>query len=607
MARIRQQVLQEPTATPVAGQTVRVRREDTHLTLFTLTTDINGFVDWTYDGHPGPFYLHAPGAPGGDKYWASEDAGGAGPLVLRDIPAGLFTLGDGVIAGLEEELEVTVAGSNGIGVAQGAALVGGIPVVNYIADIVSVTRPTTATRIDRVTIRVYTPEDATFPSQSGIVVTLGTEGGSAPASTNTATMRETTLALVTVPVAANLVVTDARTYVGPAQDVAGIARDAEVTTTSATGEALGDLEVTLSLPLPVTYDIIADVTAEQTQEPFVGGWELTATYGSLGSGTAPNFNTPGQVAVAPDGVFYVADTANNRVVSISAAGSHVAARTGLSNPTGVAVDSSGGIYVSDDDGMRKYASAAAFLAGTTSWTNTTLDYLWPYLTADATHLYAIQRTPTGIYRAIRYWLGTGSPDGGLATGSLTVPRGILVSGGSVYISEGGSADRIRKVTTAGTAILTWGSTGTGDGKFNEPRGLAADSSGNIWVADYGNDRVQRFTTSGVYSGQFAQADGDGIAADADDALWVADAGASTLTKWSANVPETAGYGEVAIEIDGAVSAYIGIGDREELVANSAEGTATGVGEVTVRAFGKATAGMMVLAQAALTARAIPRR
>jgi len=44
----------------------------------------------------------------------------------------------------------------------------------------------------------------------------------------------------------------------------------------------------------------------------------------------------------------------------------------------------------------------------------------------------------------------------------------------------------------------WGSFGTGDGQFNRPRGIAVDSSGNVYVADSGNNRIQKFTSTGVF-------------------------------------------------------------------------------------------------------------
>lgn len=47
-------------------------------------------------------------------------------------------------------------------------------------------------------------------------------------------------------------------------------------------------------------------------------------------------------------------------------------------------------------------------------------------------------------------------------------------------------------------VTKWGSQGAGNGQFSWPNGLAIDSSGHVYVADTENDRVQQFTSDGVY-------------------------------------------------------------------------------------------------------------
>lgn len=51
-------------------------------------------------------------------------------------------------------------------------------------------------------------------------------------------------------------------------------------------------------------------------------------------------------------------------------------------------------------------------------------------------------------------------------------------------------------------VTHWGSAGGGDGQFNRPRGLAADTSGDLWVADALNNRIQRFSSDGVFEAKF---------------------------------------------------------------------------------------------------------
>ena len=56
-------------------------------------------------------------------------------------------------------------------------------------------------------------------------------------------------------------------------------------------------------------------------------------------------------------------------------------------------------------------------------------------------------------------------------------------------------------------MATMGSTGTGDGQLVNPFGMAVDDSGHVYVGDYGNNRVQRFSKTNestyTYAWQYA--------------------------------------------------------------------------------------------------------
>ncbi len=43
-----------------------------------------------------------------------------------------------------------------------------------------------------------------------------------------------------------------------------------------------------------------------------------------------------------------------------------------------------------------------------------------------------------------------------------------------------------------------GIAGSGNGQFSEPRGVAASTTGHVWVADPGNSRIQEFSESGEF-------------------------------------------------------------------------------------------------------------
>jgi tripartite motif-containing protein 71 len=61
----------------------------------------------------------------------------------------------------------------------------------------------------------------------------------------------------------------------------------------------------------------------------------------------------------------------------------------------------------------------------------------------------------------------------------------------VFVAEE-VGNRVQKFTNTGTFLTKWGSQGNGDGQFNFPYGVAVDGSGNVFVAEYNNDRVQKF-------------------------------------------------------------------------------------------------------------------
>ena len=81
-----------------------------------------------------------------------------------------------------------------------------------------------------------------------------------------------------------------------------------------------------------------------------------------------------------------------------------------------------------------------------------------------------------------------------------------------------------------SSSLSFGSEGSNDGQLNKASNIAIDSSGNLWVSDTKNDRIQKFDSSGTYQSQFGGKGDDegqfkeptGIAIDSSGNLWVSD-------------------------------------------------------------------------------------
>jgi DNA-binding beta-propeller fold protein YncE len=61
----------------------------------------------------------------------------------------------------------------------------------------------------------------------------------------------------------------------------------------------------------------------------------------------------------------------------------------------------------------------------------------------------------------------------------------------VYLADGGG-DRIQMFDSDGAFLTKWGTNGSDAGQFYYPTGLAIDSSGNLYVVDQNNHRVQKF-------------------------------------------------------------------------------------------------------------------
>ena len=84
---------------------------------------------------------------------------------------------------------------------------------------------------------------------------------------------------------------------------------------------------------------------------------------------------------------------------------------------------------------------------------------------------------------------------GSGNGQFSNIRGVAVDGsGNVYVADSGN-NRIQKFTSTGTYVTQWGSSGSGNGQFNYPFGVAVDGSGNVYVADSNNNRVEKFSVS----------------------------------------------------------------------------------------------------------------
>jgi hypothetical protein len=286
-----------------------------------------------------------------------------------------------------------------------------------------------------------------------------------------------------------------------------------------------------------------------------GGW------GSAnGTGAAASFALPSGVALDSAGNLYVADFGNDTIRMItpegvvstlagtagamgSADGTGAAAR--FWTPWSVATDSAGNVYVADgNDTIRKITPTGVVttLAGTFGTVGSTdgvgaaarfylpegvaTDTAGNVYVADTYNDIIRKITPNGVVTTVAGTAGvTGSTDGIGSAALFSYPQDVATDGaGNLYIADGGNT--IRKITPAGVVTTLAGMAGvagSADGtgaaaRFNYPLGVATDSAGDVYVADFYNDTIRKVTPTGVVTtlagtaGMTGSADGMGVAA-----------------------------------------------------------------------------------------------
>lgn len=205
--------------------------------------------------------------------------------------------------------------------------------------------------------------------------------------------------------------------------------------------------------------------------------------GSLdGTGTSARFYRPLSLTVDTSGNVYVADTYNSKIRKIT--------------PTGDVTTLAGGSTAGNLDGT---GSAASFY-----WpTAVAVDASGNVYVADTNNNLIRKVTSSGVVTTIAGDTTVGSVDANGTAASFSSPNGIAVdSSGNIFVSDFGN-QKIRKISPTGdvTTFAGNGSTGNLDGlgtsaTFDGPSGITIDVSGNLYVADRNNNLIRKITSNG---------------------------------------------------------------------------------------------------------------
>ena len=246
-----------------------------------------------------------------------------------------------------------------------------------------------------------------------------------------------------------------------------------------------------------------------------------------GTGAAASFNYPTGVTCDGNGNLYVTDKLNNEIRKVvistgavttlcgSTTTGHAdgtGAAASFSNPSGIAYDGNGNLYVSSNNAIRKIVISTGAVTtlcgiyssiGNADGTGAAASFNGPGGIAcdEIGNLYVADQLNNEIRKvvissgAVTTLCGStasGSADGTGAAASFDFPREIAYDGNGILYVTDGNNDEIRKVVISSGAVTTLCSSSTG---FDRPAGIVFDGNGNLYVANSLYNKINKVVVS----------------------------------------------------------------------------------------------------------------
>ncbi len=334
------------------------------------------------------------------------------------------------------------------------------------------------------------------------------------------------------------------------------------------GSKPGQLDFPRALASDPAGDTYVADTANDRIEVFNPAGDYLRSIGAPGRGPG-QLTAPTGLATDPTGRLLVSDTIDNRIETFAPssdafleqwtlAGGHA---QGFAAPAGIGIDQRGSVYVADPGNQRVVHLwgdstflgelggpadlGGAELAGAESVAVSAVT--GQTYVADTNHNRVLVYGPEGTLQA-KWGAGDGNGSPGSAPGEFNHPKALAVApSGNLYLADTGN-NRVVGLTPSGSVFAEWGSKGAANGRLHTPVGIAVNAAGNVYVVDSENNRIEVFLGNGRFvakwglrgtaPGEFSQP--TAIAIDCNGNAYVADTNNNRVQRFNLVSPAADG-------------------------------------------------------------------